>query len=735
MERDVVLGLDLRASSFSIVQTREMSREMPKPVLINGAPYVSVALAFDTVNNRVAAFGAEALSWKGDTAVRVFSDFIEELGQTKFYQVKEVKGRNKDSGNIRANEMALAFLTAVRQDIEQHFFNGAKLTDFVSRCALGLPMGISESEIRKEALRQVLAQAGFPNVILCPNPIAAGCYLQFSGAVPPEAKQNVMVYDLDSLSSSAAIVRVEPQKLPVLEGWSEQPVGGRRFLDLLFDHFKRKIESENTESVFSQEDNAALRLGIARLLRSPIGARWAEGQSAEVEISLFEPERSFRLSLSLDEYQDICREPIGSFVEPILKVLKASDISPEHIADNISMLFIVGDYAYLPHAVTFDRARIQNIPSLVSEKAPLVLAKGLALFAQKERSSFSSSFESPSALDYGDKLKKMNRRRLWQRVAAVIVTLLVFTGAAVFWDAAFRLKPSGFYAVFEVEQGVYEHHSFDPLDSDDPNAEEMQGAHHPYCVVEASSQEASSQWAILGETVRLMQLPVAENGGRPFAEYEKSERQNKPINMKDMPKKVSDPVLRLYGFLRTNEALENILAEEGQKVSWDLVVDEGRVRGVRVSGEGREKLHEDPKNPGKTRIAVFFREKRYYRTASMPIKDGKGSLFLPEVSSQQYSSKTPTSWFYPFERGRRDMTLKCVRVLYEGSSIETTHWPGSRGVVDVVYDRSSRKVEVEFKESVRKRWASENADRAGTEVEGMGRGLPVWTAREREAGK
>ena len=50
------------------------------PVLINGTPYVSVALAFDTVNNRVAAFGAEALSWKEDTAVRVFSDFIEELG-------------------------------------------------------------------------------------------------------------------------------------------------------------------------------------------------------------------------------------------------------------------------------------------------------------------------------------------------------------------------------------------------------------------------------------------------------------------------------------------------------------------------------------------------------------------------------------------------------------------------------------------------------------------------------
>ena len=110
-------------------------------------------------------------------------------------------------------------------------------------------MGGSESEARQDALRQVLAQAGFPNVILCPNPIAAGCFLQFSGAVPPEAKQNVMVYDFDSLSSSAAIVRVEPQKLPVLEGWSEQSVGGRRFLDLLFGHFKRKIESENTGAV------------------------------------------------------------------------------------------------------------------------------------------------------------------------------------------------------------------------------------------------------------------------------------------------------------------------------------------------------------------------------------------------------------------------------------------------------------------------------------------------------
>lgn len=157
VEKNVILGLDLGTSILAIAKVREAQQGdrkddekgdevRPSAVYINGAPYVNVAVALDK-DLKVVAFGAEALLYKQkeetppteqkeetppteqkeetlpteqkeenppteqkeDPSIHVFSDFIRDVWQTKSYQVGEKY--------IRANDVALPFLTAVREDI------------------------------------------------------------------------------------------------------------------------------------------------------------------------------------------------------------------------------------------------------------------------------------------------------------------------------------------------------------------------------------------------------------------------------------------------------------------------------------------------------------------------------------------------------------------------------------------------------------------------------------------
>lgn len=736
VEKNVILGLDLGTSILAIAKVREAQQGdrkddekgdevRPSAVYINGAPYVNVAVALDKDLN-VVAFGAEALLYKQkeetppnekeeevppidkkeEPPIYVFSDFIRNVGQTSFYQVGE--------RYIRANDVALLFLTAVRKDIEECFFNRTKLSDLVSQCVVGIPACTDKDpDSCQDALKQVLTEAGFPNVAFCFNPVAAACYFLSEGELPKHGKSKSIVYQMDSLSSMAAVVRTEPGKVLELISHKEYPVGGRQFVDLLLPHYKEELEKKGAG--LSPADEMTLRLGIEKLLRIPLSAWWGENQSAEVKITLPNSGREAKLSLSEAEYKKHCKDPIKKLERHILDVFQDFNIPLNSVVESIAAIFFIGEYTYLAHAAKPNTAESQKIPVLIGERAPLLLAKGLALFPRFKGRELPKPQTPPV---------KETRRGLWKYMtAAVLVFLIAWGGPSLWksWKSTFRIIPEALYAVLEVEQDVCDIRSFD-----------TETASSDY-----SLKATTDQWEILPSDVCIWPASLEYGGGKDsFKDYVRK-KGNDALDLRDMLRNVSDSPLRLAGLVNTfKDRLNSKKSPEFScepVYSMDPILKKDKISEIRIKS--------GPEGLKATRVLVLFRERRYITTDAEPLTEGKASLHYGALPPVPSSSR----WGFPFERDKKRVTLKCVRVRYKDSPIETTHLPGSQdGVLSVSHDLSSHRVTLRFKGGflgdvdfwgVSKRWAEENDDTICPDVKARGEALAVWSKSGQERGR
>ena len=746
VEKNVILGLDLGTSILAIAKVREAQQGdrkddekgdevRPSAVYINGAPYVNVAVALDKDLN-VVAFGAEALLYKQkeetpptekeeevppidkkeEPPIYVFSDFIRNVGQTSFYQVGE--------RYIRANDVALLFLTAVRKDIEECFFNRTKLSDLVSQCVVGIPACIDKDpDSYYGALKQVLTEAGFPDVTFCFNPVAAACYFLSEEELPKHGKSKSIVYQMDSLSSMAAVVDTEPGKvLAPLEPmvFKEYPVGGRQFVDLLLPHYKKELEKKGAG--LSPADEMPLRLGIEKLLRIPLSAWWGENRPAEMEITLPNSGREAKLSLSEAEYKEYCKEPIKKLERHILDVFKDFNIPLNSVVESIAAIFFIGEYTYLAHAAKPDTAEFQKIPAPVGERAPLLLAKGLALSLRFKGRRFPKPQTPPV---------KETRRGLWKYMTAAVLAFLIAWGGPSLWRSwkdAFRIIPEALYAVLEVEQDVCDIRSFD-----------TDTASSDYSV--KATTDPTAQWEILPSYVRIWTASWEYGYVKDsFKDYMRRKGNKAMPDLRDMLQNVSDSPLRLAGLVNTSKFILDMHdSKKSQKFSYEPVYSMDPILKKRKISEIR--IKSGPEGLKATRVLVLFRERRYITTDAEPLTEGKASLHygaLPPIPSSP-------PWEYAFERDKKRVTLKYVRVRYKDSPIETTHLPGSQdGVLSVSHDLSSRRVTLRFKGGflgdvdfwgVSKRWAEENDDTICPDVKARGEALAVWSKSGQERGR
>lgn len=725
VEKNVILGLDLGTSILAIAKVREAQKDddkgddkgdevRPSVVYIKGAPYVNVAVALDK-DLKVVAFGAEALLYKQkeDPSIHVFSDFIRDVWQTKSYQVGEEY--------IRANDVALPFLTAVREEIEECFFNRTKLSDLVSQCVVGIPACVDKDpDSYYGALKQVLTEAGFPNVTFCFNPVAAACYFLSEEELPKHGKSKSIVYQMDSLSSMAAVVDTEPGKALELISHKEYPVGGRQFVDLLLPHYKKELEKKGAG--LSPADEMPLRLGIEKLLRIPLSAWWGENRPAEMEITLPNSGREAKLSLSEAEYKEYCKEPIKKLERHILDVFKDFNIPLNSVVESIAAIFFIGEYTYLAHAAKPDTAEFQKIPAPVGERAPLLLAKGLALSPRFKGRRFPKPQTPPV---------KETRRGLWKYMTAAVLAFLIAWGGPSLWRSwkdAFRIIPEALYAVLEVEQDVCDIRSFD-----------TDTASSDYSV--KATTDPTAQWEILPSCVWIWPASLDLVGDKnSFKDYVRKEGNEAMPDLLEMLRKVSDSPLRLAGLVNTSKFILDMHdSKKSQKFSYEPVYSMDPILKKRKISEIR--IKSGPEGLKATRVLVLFRERRYITTDAEPLTEGKASLHygaLPPIPSSP-------PWEYAFERDKKRVTLKYVRVRYKDSPIETTHLPGSQdGVLSVSHDLSSRRVTLRFKGGflgdvdfwgVSKRWAEENDDTICPDVKARGEALAVWSKSGQERGR
>ena len=185
--------------------TEESKRE-PQIIEINDGQRtvkaVATALQLDITGN-ITYFGAKALAKSEEAPERTFQNFkVFTGGDGQDYQV--MTGQNK----YTPDDLALLYLTHIRKQLEEHYFNGAKLSTMADlSCVIGCPS--DWSEVRKENLKSIALSAGFPKVRLCDEPIGVIYYHHFFGSLKFSKSQNILVYDFGGGTTDVAIARIE----------------------------------------------------------------------------------------------------------------------------------------------------------------------------------------------------------------------------------------------------------------------------------------------------------------------------------------------------------------------------------------------------------------------------------------------------------------------------------------------------------------------------------------------
>ena len=234
-----VLAVDFGTTQSSVAVITEESKREPQIIEINDGQRtvkaVATALQLDITGN-ITYFGAKALAKSEEAPERTFQNFkVFTGGDGQDYQV--MTGQNK----YTPDDLALLYLTHIRKQLEEHYFNGAKLSTMAElSCVIGCPS--DWSEVRKDTLKRIAESAGFPKVRLCDEPIGVIYYHHFFGSLKFSKSQNILVYDFGGGTTDVAIARIEITdsgeiKPKVLSVGGLPNLGGSNFDEAISAHY------------------------------------------------------------------------------------------------------------------------------------------------------------------------------------------------------------------------------------------------------------------------------------------------------------------------------------------------------------------------------------------------------------------------------------------------------------------------------------------------------------------
>ena len=173
------LAIDFGTSQTSVTILPEDSTLPPQIIELNdgqrAVKAIDTAVQLDE-DGKIAYFGAKAHEKANEAPERTFQNFKVAIGSKDAYQ------RETEQTKYAPEDLALLFLSHLREIIEEKHFNGVKLSEMEGlSCIIGCP---SEwTEVQKNALKDIALKSGFPGIKLCDEPVGAIYYNYFFGGL------------------------------------------------------------------------------------------------------------------------------------------------------------------------------------------------------------------------------------------------------------------------------------------------------------------------------------------------------------------------------------------------------------------------------------------------------------------------------------------------------------------------------------------------------------------------
>jgi molecular chaperone DnaK len=271
--------------------------------------------------------------------------------------------------------------------------------------------------IQSNATKKAGYEAGFKEVVLLQEPIAAAlAFFNDSKKAIPD-KGHWLVYDLGGGTFDVALVSIVAGELRVVDHEGNNFLGGMDFDTSIIEQviIPKIIEQTGDATIEEQlrNRNGALEKLFYILLHKAEEAKKELSQQAETEIEITLPgsDDEMYVRITKEDFNRLIHERIASTVGLIQAILKRNNLLPQQVAN----IIMVGGSTYIPY-VREMVAKETKIPLAFDTDPTTAIAVGAAYYAGSKLSSVVPAQERANVVEQQASDKKV--KAIFQSVSS-----------------------------------------------------------------------------------------------------------------------------------------------------------------------------------------------------------------------------------------------------------------------------------------------------------------------------
>lgn len=371
-------GIDLGTTNSLIARYKEGKVEVYKnPVgWKNTLPSV-VAFRRDRI-----IVGDKAKEYVEKDSANVFGFFKRKMGTPETFYVP----------NLGADKTPIELSALVLKELKNFIVDGAAPHSVV------ITIPASFDTIQSNATKKAGYEAGFKEVVLLQEPVAASLAFANSGADHTVLEGQWIVYDLGGGTFDAALVRLEDGEMRVMDHQGDNYLGGLDFDNLIIDemltpYLKTQGAFHNFIADLKGKNGRLNRLYYELLFK----AEEAKIQLSVTDVAEVEIETEDENGVYIECIIPVRRKDFEAIIAP--KIMATIDMIENLLAQNgiaaqqLNQVVLVGGSTYIPYV----REQIQNalgVPVNFSVDPTTAVALGAGYFAGTKTAQVQQSMSS-----------------------------------------------------------------------------------------------------------------------------------------------------------------------------------------------------------------------------------------------------------------------------------------------------------------------------------------------------
>ena len=375
MSNTINFGIDLGTSNSLIAKFDKGHVEVFK----NPSGFKESLPSIVGFRNDRTLIGDQARAYLLRDAKSVVSRFKRKMGTSESFQIK----------SLGTSKTPVELSSYVLKELKNFVQTGEELDSAV------ITIPASFDTLQSNATKEAGAQAGFKNVILLQEPIAASlAYANKEKSIDLKNSQ-WLVYDLGGGTFDAALVKIVEGELTVMDHEGDNYLGGTDFDALMieklvvpelmrrgkFDDLLNQMKSQSGRynqlwyTLLTKAEEAKVDLSAKTSTEIDLGTISVEDDEGNTIDSI--------ITITRSDFEAVVKDMVDGTIDMIKKILTRNSLQPS----DLKFILMVGGSTYIPYV----RKRVQEVMGIAvntSIDPTNAIAVGAAYFAgTKEKSS------------------------------------------------------------------------------------------------------------------------------------------------------------------------------------------------------------------------------------------------------------------------------------------------------------------------------------------------------------